>query len=381
MDLEKSLFMKVVIINAFDTLNERMEIVHRYFDMRKEEVKIFISNFSHRHKSYVKSSPYTLIEVPPYQKNLSRQRIQSHLHFSKKVIQQLEQQEEPDCIYAIIPPNSLVKQLTQYKKKHPQVKIIVDIQDLWPESMPFPKASKPFLSPWRNLRDHALSNMDYVILECNLYHRFLNLNNHPWKTIYLAKKQELLPLSEFPKTDSTIKLAYLGSLNHIVDIPRIKDIVQQLSLHKSVEIHVIASGEKKDFFMQEMKEAHATVIDHGLIFDTKQKQAIFDSCHLGINILKETVCVGLTMKSLDYFYHGLPLLNSIPDDTKQLVDQYQAGVNVSQDVQKTCQSILEYCEQVPYEAQKKRAQLCFQEQFSTAIFNLKMDEVLHQLFQ
>ena len=44
--------------------------------------------------------------------------------------------------------------------------------------------------------------------------------------------------------------------------------------------------------------------------------------------MKESVCVGLTMKSIDYFQHGLPIINNIPADTAELVEKYGVGVNI-----------------------------------------------------
>ena len=50
-------------------------------------------------------------------------------------------------------------------------------------------------------------------------------------------------------------------------------------------------------------------------------------CHFGFNLMKPDVRVGLTMKSVDYFRHDLPILNNIPADTAELVDREQVGVN------------------------------------------------------
>lgn len=41
--------------------------------------------------------------------------------------------------------------------------------------------------------------------------------------------------------------------------------------------------------------------------------------------MKPDVCVGLTMKSVDYFRHDLPILNNIPADTAELVDREPGG--------------------------------------------------------
>ena len=54
-------------------------------------------------------------------------------------------------------------------------------------------------------------------------------------------------------------------------------------------------------------------------------------CHFGFNLMKPDVCVGLTMKSVDYFRHDLPILNNIPADTAELVDREQVGLNVGED--------------------------------------------------
>jgi hypothetical protein len=45
--------------------------------------------------------------------------------------------------------------------------------------------------------------------------------------------------------------------------------------------------------------------------------------------MKDTVCVGLTMKSIDYFQARLPILNSIQADTAKIVDEYRIGINIT----------------------------------------------------
>ena len=42
--------------------------------------------------------------------------------------------------------------------------------------------------------------------------------------------------------------------------------------------------------------------------------------------MKESVCIGLTMKSVDYFRHGLPILSTIGGDTADLIDTEGVGI-------------------------------------------------------
>ena len=69
------------------------------------------------------------------------------------------------------------------------------------------------------------------------------------------------------------------------------------------------------------------MIYHGLIYEPEKKQVIFDKCHFGLNIMKSSVCVGLTLKSLDYFQAGLPIINNIHGDTEDMIDTYKIGFN------------------------------------------------------
>jgi hypothetical protein len=51
----------------------------------------------------------------------------------------------------------------------------------------------------------------------------------------------------------------------------------------------------------------------------------------GLNIMKDAVCVGLTMKSVEYFRYGLPIINNIPADTRNMVLNEGVGVELNDD--------------------------------------------------
>jgi hypothetical protein len=96
---------------------------------------------------------------------------------------------------------------------------------------------------------------------------------------------------------------------------------------KKVVLHIIGDGEKREELLQKTRGTGCKVIYHGLVYEPERKQAIFDECHFGLNIMKSTVCVGLTMKSLDYFQAGLPIINNIDGDTADMIDTYHIGFN------------------------------------------------------
>ncbi|EMF47443.1 hypothetical protein B481_1031 [Planococcus halocryophilus Or1] len=50
-------------------------------------------------------------------------------------------------------------------------------------------------------------------------------------------------------------------------------------------------------------------------------------CDFGFNGFKDETSVGLSYKSLDYMDYGLALINSTKEDTWNLINENQAGLN------------------------------------------------------
>lgn len=327
--------MKAVIVNCFDTYEDRVDLVHEFFKEQGYDVTVIQSNFGHFKKAYREESKEDFIfaKSHPYYKNLSVARLFSHYKFAKdafKIVKEIK----PDLIYTFVPPNSTAKFAASYKKKYNEVKLIFDLIDLWPETMPIGKVKKfPLFRYWGSMRDKALKHAELVITECDLYQSVLGevLKDIRVETLYLAKRK-INVVSDVNLSNDEIHLAYLGSINNIIDIQKIKEIIEIIKEIKPVTIHIIGDGESKQELIQAAKNGGATVENHGKIYDSQEKQNIFDKCHFGLNIMKDTVCVGLTMKSIDYFQHGLPIINNIPADTIVIVDKYTAGINIPKEM-------------------------------------------------
>ena len=327
--------MKVAIVNCFDTFLERQTALLRFFQSRGDQVTAFISDFRHVQKAYQAEAPegFTVLHAAAYKKNLSVQRMRSHSKYARSVYTALEQ-ENWDLIWAIVPPNSLVKQCARYRVTHPETKLVLDVNDLWPESFPLGGMKKlPPFQMWRSLRDRWLPEADCVVTECDLFQKRLIIPEEKYGgTIYLCRSNDIPQPDSCPiPSDETWTLCYLGSINHIIDIDAITAIIGQLKRQRPVMLHIIGAGERQELLIQQAEQAGATVMYHGPVFDFQKKQAIFDQCHFGLNVMKSTVCVGLTMKSIDYLAGGLPMLNTIPGDTWDRIEQEGFGLNWSPD--------------------------------------------------
>ena len=323
---------QAVVISCFDYHSYRMVYWENALKALGYNTTYVTSDFHHGSKQtyecHVPDSKQ--LHVMPYKKNLSIERILSHRMFAKQVYAELEQ-NPPAVIVASIPPNFLVKYLAKYKRRHPNTKLILDIYDLWPETFPSSTLKKlltPVFRIWGGLRDNFIEAADFVTSECGLF--LERMRRKP------ARSQVLhFSLPPHPETDEApplpadrAEIAYLGSINNIIDIPTITAVLKELNTILPTSLHIIGDGESREAFCQSVKDAGVTVHFHGKVFDEKEKHRILSACHFGLNIMKSSVCVGLTMKSVDYLRHGLPLISNIPADTLQMITDYQAGVHV-----------------------------------------------------
>ena len=336
--------MRVTIINCFDTYEHRVDLIHEFFKAKGYDVTVIQSDFRHfkKERREDKKEDFIFVKSNPYYKNLSVARLTSHYKYANDAFKIVEG-IKPDLLYVFVPPNSLAKFAAKYKQKNKDIKLIFDLIDLWPETMPIGKAKKfPPFKYWGAMRDQSLKYADLLITECNLYQTVLDhaIKDIKTETVHLAKKG--IEVTREPKlSEDEIHLAYLGSINNIIDIEKIKDITRVISMFKPVTLHIIGDGESRQELIREVKSAGGVIVYHGKVYDPQEKQDIFDRCHFGLNIMKENVCVGLTMKSIDYFQHGLPIINNIPADTAEIVDEFGVGVNInnSKDLVKTLSKI------------------------------------------
>lgn len=328
-----------VIITPFDNYSYQVRIkyVENYLSERGYEVKVLSSDFDHRNKTVysAKRNNLELLHVPPYQRNLSFARINSHRVFAKKSLTRVKELA-PNLIYCSAPPNFLFQYFSQYKRNHPEVKLLFELGDLWPETLPLQKKIKKLASPvlkiWAGIRDRNIGYADGIIYECQMFSDVVSKANRHAKSdvIYLSKEDYYkgdFHIAEIPQTP--LRFAYVGSINNIIDVDLIVDIVRRVNEKTSAELVVIGGGESADRLFQLCKEANVTFENHGIVYDEDKKHRILSSCHFGLNIMKDSVAVGATMKSLEYFHEGLVLINNIPADTEEIIKKYHCGFVVS----------------------------------------------------
>ena len=309
------------------------------------DVEVITSNFYHTKKKhrdpnnkYDCNYKYTLVSEPSYKKNISIKRLIGHYCFKKNVLNYLKKRKKPDVIYLFVPPTGLGKSVVKYAKKH-NIKIVIDILDLWPEAfnMFIPKFLSFMLYPMKKQADYIYKNADNIVAVSNNYlnrAKMLNSNNCNGKAVYIGIDLDVfdsVAKKALVKSNSHIKLAYIGMLGHSYDLISVMDALNDLQENgfNNIEFIVMGDGPLKEKFEEYAKSKNLPVIFKGrLSYEEMIKELI--NCDIAINVLNNKSAAGIINKHADYLAAGLPIINVQPDmEFNDLLASYKAGIGYS----------------------------------------------------
>ncbi len=361
--------MRAAVITHSSTFNERAEAVARYLEHNGYTAVRVFADFDHRTKQNFDPEKtdcadefHRYVHLKPYKSNLSVSRLFHIRRFANDVRQFLEADEkEWDLLYFLLPANTFAAVGAELKDKF-HCRLIFDIIDLWPESLPLKRISwLPPIRHWAALRDRNLDKADLIFTECSMYQDRLQLqimaNMPPVKTLYWFKQETSSVVTKedtqtacalnientsdvawvtdtFNVSDGEerknkkIHVLYLGAINHIIDIAGITEVLKVLHRQRDVVLDIIGDGESRAEFIASVEAAGITVDWHGTVFDEAEKQKIMRTCTAGINMMKQGVQAGLSMKSIDYMANGLPMINNLQGDIWELTETRNLGWNV-----------------------------------------------------
>lgn len=379
---------KAVIVTPFYnySYNVRIRFVEEYFQKNGYNVKIISSDFDHRNKKKYQNNRkgLELLNVPEYKRNISLSRIQSHRVFAKKSVKRALQLQ-PDLLYVSGPPNFLFKYFAVNKNKFNGAKLIFEIGDMWPETMPISGKKEVLLKLpmkiWALLRDKYIVKADFTIFECELFKKLVisNAKETRGETIYLCKEQNKTELIEEQISNECLEVVYVGSINNIIDIDLIAEISKKIAAKKKIIVHIIGDGEQRQDLISKLSDENVDVDYHGIVYDETEKSKIYSRCSFAFNIMKDTVCVGMTMKSIDYFEAGLPLINNISGDTHDFVVNSVCGFNVDWNSIDTVVECICAVSADEVRKMKQSSRQLYEKHFSKAAFERRFETMISNL--
>ncbi|WP_232568215.1 glycosyltransferase [Photobacterium iliopiscarium] len=318
--------MKVLIITPF--YNENLEVSRPAFIFNvlisnNINVDVITSDFSHIKKERVNFSSKKIETLPTikYKKNTSIIRFISHLFLAFKLFYYaFKKRNKYDVFYVTAPFSIIVMLLKLFTSK----KIIVDIVDFWPDSLPFPKGKfmPLILKPWSYVNRKAINMADAVI---SLSSEFLSkVDNINKEQILLGSRNRFNTQDMNKKSDKYLNLVYIGNIGKLYDFKTlIKAIV---SSNLNIHIDIIGDGDYREYIIKQCIKNNISYTYHGIIYDNSILDSIMATSDFGFNGFYNTNA-SFSYKSISYMKYGVPIINSMGGDLWDFINKYNIGFN------------------------------------------------------
>ena len=309
---------------------------------RNHDVEIVTSSFYHvtkKQRTEIEEERYKIrfLYEKGYDRNVSLKRFYSHFCWGNNVKKYLNMRKKPDVIYCAIPSLTAANAVVSYCIKN-NVRLIVDIQDLWPEAFQIafnlPIVSTLCFLPFKYLANRVYKNADTICAVSESYvNRGLSVNRKNAKglSVYLGTELNKFDLNSnkasvvnFQKGD--IYIAYCGTLGSSYDIKCVLDAMKILNCNH-LKLIVMGEGPKRREFEMYAQENKVNAEFLGRLSYDKMC-SILCRCDMTVNPIVGSSVASIINKHADYAACGLPVLNTQnSDEYRKLVVDYEMGLN------------------------------------------------------
>lgn len=292
---------------------------------QSHDVLLITSNFKHYDKSFRRPEDaeaasqgrlkVMLLEESGYSKNVSLGRVTSHHRFVKHFEKWLEncRPGEQDVVFSAYPLIATNLLLGKHKARL-GYKLIVDVQDVWPESfssvVPFLKKVPHNLLPFASRANRAYRYADALVAVSQTYlDRAKETNpNVPGEVIYIGAdfpKLDAAPAKDFG--DDKTRFFYLGTLSYSYDVETVcKGVRKLLDDGENVELHIMGGGPD----LEKLKQYENRAIKFYGYLPYSEMMSIAKGCDIAVNAIHSHAMQSVTNKLSDYMALQKPILNS-----------------------------------------------------------------------
>lgn len=347
-------------LESFDGNNSRfLYIAKMLAKSNKNNIEIITSDFSHARKTNfnkidkIDGIKFTVCHETGYERNVSLKRFISHKELAINIKKYLKDRKKPDVIYLAVPSLSVGKICTKFCDKN-DIKLIIDIQDLWPEAFKMvfniPIISNLIFFPMKKQADYIYSRADEIVAVSETYcNRALKVNKKTKKGLSVFLGTDLKYFDECKKNnkiefdDDVIRIAYIGTLGHSYNIKFVIDAISILNKKgiNNIKFIVMGDGPLKQEFEEYAKERNINCEFTGKL-KYENMIGLLCSCDIAVNPIKAKSAGSIINKVGDYAAAGLPVINSQESkEYRYLIDENQIGISVENDDSNSMSSAIE----------------------------------------
>lgn len=341
----------LMIVHTMGTLDPKDNDRYTYIAKRiiaeysNCHIEIVTSDFEHHKKKYRDPQiqnyhPFqiTFLHENKYKKNISIRRIMSHYSFALRLKKYLQNRKKPDVIYCAVPPITSANVAASYAKKN-NIKFIIDVQDLWPESFTIALGdncfSRAVLSPLMKRVNRVYAAADIAFSVSQTYADRIRKANSIAKiqSVYLGTDLSEYDIdlkeSENVKPKEEFWIAYVGNLGNSYDFDVLFRALEQAS--KSVDgrivMHILGDGNNRNIVEGLAKQHHPDTIFYGYLPYDKMFN-ILKQCDVAVNPIKPGTSSSVVNKVGDYAAAGIAVVNTQDNEEyRKLVDENYLGIN------------------------------------------------------
>ena len=350
-------FMNIWIVNPFDPIPGesfrpgRYAFIAKMLSEKNHKVTWWTSNFFHITKQYRCSGADSLkintnltvkmISTPSYRNNVSFARLYNHYIYGQRFEYEairVNSSNKPDVILASLPPIDSAAAAIRVSKKLGS-KVIIDIQDLWPEIylFPFPDYTKPVIRLMLNRlfkkTDSIYNNADALIAVSNTYlNRGLQVckNPKPGLVLHLGIDlkffdSEIMTKNFSPtKKNKEIWITHIGTLGKSHDLDILLKAAKYF-LKKNLYIKFIVTG--GGFGSRDLSKVKlCNLVSTGFI-SNQELFCTLKQSNAGLCLFNPSSLQSFVNRAYDYLAAGLPIINSISGELHKVINDNQAGLN------------------------------------------------------
>jgi len=235
-----------------------------------------------------------------------------------------------DVIFVTSPPIfiAIVGLVAKYRY---QTKMILDIRDLWPESL---KGVGVFnyrfiIYIFSRLEKLLYVKADKIIVNSQRFKDFIIGNYHiPLNKISFmpnaARQEEISPIES---GDGPFKVMYAGNIGLAQDVTILMELAKELNEY-DIQLTVMGYGFKKREFVKFAKEHKLSNVNFMKPSTRKECLKTISAHHIGIVTLngKEVFETVLPGKIIDYMTCSLPIVGAVSGYAKMIIETTEAGI-------------------------------------------------------
>ncbi|MEG1790799.1 MAG: glycosyltransferase family 4 protein [Clostridia bacterium] len=329
----------------YDKTNNRFVYLAKML-AENNNVTLLTSSFSHENKAQKEEKKFDFanlkivnIHESGYPKNICLKRFVSHYGFGKRIGKYLNSVEEKiDVIYLAIPSLTCGSLVVKYCRKH-KTRLIVDIQDLWPEAFKMvfnpPILGRLAYAPFYMIANKIYKNADEIVAVSDTYKDrglAVNIKNAKGLTVYLgtniAKFDEIASVAtnDVTRPFTVVYIGTLGASYNLIDVEKAIKLLIDKGLN--IKFLVIGDGPQRNEFEMSAKALNINAEFTGLLPYVEMVKRLVGA-DLAVNPIHSGSAASIINKVGDYAAGGLAVINTQESvEYRDKIEELNIGFNV-----------------------------------------------------